>query len=125
VTNLFALDSILLVGEHEGDIGDALEVILVIQRYSDGTVHCSIYGELDVLQLKGLAASFGGLGIEAFSWPQEPVEGHNAEEDDVHVEGTKPGVLDIKGIEQGSEDGEIGRVDSSCWVVFLVKGSDK
>jgi hypothetical protein len=43
----------------------------------------------------------------------------------VHVEGTKLGVLDIEGIEQGSEDDEIGRIDSSCWVVFLVEGSDK
>jgi hypothetical protein len=69
VTNLFALDSILLVSEREGGIGDALEVVLVIQRCSDGIVHCTIHGELDVLQLEGSAASFGGLWVEVFSRP--------------------------------------------------------
>jgi hypothetical protein len=58
---------------------------------------------------------------------KEPVEGHNTEEEDVHIiEGTKlGGVLDIEGIEQGSEDGEVYWVDSSCGPVFPGEGSDK
>jgi hypothetical protein len=44
VTNLFALDGILLVSEREGGIGDALGVDLVMQRCSDGIVHSQLEG---------------------------------------------------------------------------------
>jgi hypothetical protein len=43
----------------------------------------------------------------------------------VHVEGAILGMLDVQGIKQGPEDGEIYRVDLSCWVVFLVEGPEK
>jgi hypothetical protein len=102
-----------------------LKVVLVMQRCSDGIVHSPIHGELDVLQLEGLAASFGCFWVEVFSRPEEPVEGHNTEEDDVHVEGAILGVLDVEGIKKSPEDGEICRVDSSCWVIFFVEGPDK
>jgi hypothetical protein len=72
-----------------------------------------------------LAASFGCFWVEVFSQPEELLQGHNTEEEDVHVEGAILGVLDVKGIKQSPEDGEIGRVDSSCRVVFFVEGPDK
>jgi hypothetical protein len=51
----------------EGGVGDKLEVVLVIQRCSDGVVHCAIHGEMGVLLLEGLAASFFGGWVEGFS----------------------------------------------------------
>jgi len=66
-----------------------------------------------------------GFGVEVFGWPEEPVEGNDAEEDDVVVEGSKFVVVDVKDVVEGAEDGDVGRVGAACGSIFLFESFDK
>ena len=102
-----------------------LEVGLVIQRCVDGIIHFSIHGEVDVPEPEGLATGLFGFWVEVFSWPEEPVEGDDAEEDDMVVEGSKFVVINVKDVVEGSEDGDVGRVGASCGSILLFESFDK
>ena len=54
VSNLFAFDGILLVGEGQRGVFDTRHVAFVIQRSVKGVVNASVNSELDVAEEEGL-----------------------------------------------------------------------
>ena len=56
---------------------------------------------------------------------EEPVEGHNDEVDDVCIKGPEDVVVRIEGCQEPLEDGEICRIGSCGWIVFVLEVLDE
>ena len=95
MANLFASDGILLVGELQGRVGDPRDEGRVIHRCRWGVVHHVTKGEMDVAQLKGLAAGADSGRLKVLGGAEQPEEGNNDEVDGMLVEGTV--VIDCSG----------------------------
>jgi hypothetical protein len=80
---------------------------------------------VDVPESEGLTTGFFGFGVEVFSWPEEPVEGNDAEEDDMLVEDSKFVVVDVKDVVEGPQDGDVGGVGATGGPIFLFESFDK
>ena len=110
VAYLFTPDSILLVREREGCVGDTLDGVLIMQRCFWADVDFVINGEGDVAEVKGLGACFRVGRVEVLGWLQQPKEGDNDEVDGGAVECAFNGVVGVQGINKSLEDGDVGRV---------------
>jgi hypothetical protein len=91
----------------------------------DGVVDLPIHGEVDVAEEEGLTPGVRGFRVEVFSWPEQPVEGDDGEEDDMVVERPKFWVAGVKDGCEGSEDGEVCGVGAAGGVVALFEAADK
>ena len=124
VTDLFALNGILLVIELQGGElygGD----IRVIQRCVEGIVDGPVEGEMDVLELEGLGASFRRGRVQVLGGSEEPPDSDEDEIDEVGVEDAILFVLGVEGFGQSSQDGDVGRVGPAARVVFVFHGLEE
>ena len=125
VAYLFAFHCVLLVGELEAALADVRDDVRVIQRRGWGPVDGVVNGEVDVSVLEGLGASLGHSRQGALGWSQEPEEGDDDEIDDVSIEGSILRVVDIQGVDESSQDGDVGWVGSTCGFVVAFKGFEE
>ena len=116
---------VLLVIEHKSAVSNAANGVRVIQRSLWGAVDGVVDGEVDVAEEEGLRASFGRLGVGVLGRSQQPEEGDNDEVNDVLVEDSVSGMLEIKGILEGAQDGDIDRVGSGLRIVFSSHGTEE
>lgn len=80
----------------------------------------------DVVETEGLRATFlRGRAVEIFGGAEEPVEADDAEVDDVGVEAPKGVMVDIKGLVEASEDGEVDRVGSGGRPIFVAEAFEE
>ena len=119
VADLLASNAVLLVKEAQSSMVNALHY-LVIQRCRGAIGDIAGDGEGDVLEGEGMGSTVfvGCCVFELFGRAQEPLEGNDDEVDDVGVECPMFSVLEVEGVEEASEDGEVGWVGSSGRVVF-------
>ena len=125
VAYLFAPNSILLVSEGERHVGDMLDGIHIMQRCCWCGVDLAVDGKGDVAEVEGWGASFGRGGVEVFGRLQEPEEGNNDEVDGVGVEHSINGVVDVQGVDEGLQDGDVGWVGSSGRFIFVAEGLEE
>ena len=85
VANLFTSDGVLLVGEGERRILDALHPV-VIQRGHGSVDNLVVNGKVDVLIAADLATRFR-ITMDIFGGSEQPVESDNDEVNDVTIEG--------------------------------------
>ena len=76
------------------------------------------------MEEEGLRTTFGGR-VQVLSWPEEPIEGDNDEVDDVGVGNTIFGVFGVEGVDDGTNDGDVGWVGTGFWVVFIAQGFEE
>ena len=94
---------------------------------AEGRADPELLAELDPLAkdfVLGLAV-FGGGRVGALGRSQEPEEGDDDEVDDVGVEGSILRVIDIEGVDEPSQDGDVGWVGSACGVVVALEGLEE
>lgn len=125
MSNGFAANSILLVGEGNSHEFDRIHAIHVMQRCVRASVLDAVDREGDVTQKEGLGAGFSVLGVSVFGWAHEPEEGDNAQVNAVRVECAKDGVFRVKGFRECSEDGDVDRVDPCGRGVFIAESLGK
>jgi hypothetical protein len=106
-------------------MGDALHKF-VIQRCRGAVGGSAVDREGDVAVQKGLgpAVLIGGA-VQIFGGTQEPVVRDNDEVDEMGIEGAVFSVVDIEGIQEASEDGEVCRVGPSGRVVFVAEAFEE
>ena len=76
-------------------------------------------------ELEGLGVSFGGGRVSALGGSQEPEEGDDDEVDDVGVEGSMLRVVEVEGVNEPSQDGDVGWAGSACGVVVALEGFEE
>ena len=62
---------------------------------------------------------------EVFSGPEEPEEGNNDEVDGVGIEHAVNGVVEIQGVDEGLQDGDVGWVGSGGRFIFITEGLEE
>jgi hypothetical protein len=125
VSHLFASHGILLVRKAQGRMSDALHKF-VIQRCRGAVGGGAVDREGDVAVQKGLGpAILIGGAVQIFGGTQEPVVRDNDEVDEMGIEGAVFSVVDIEGIQEASEDGEVCRVGPSGRVVFVAEAFEE
>ena len=124
MANTFPSDSVLLVSEFQGSVGDALDGGVIQGRGQSG-MDGAIYGEMDVSQLEGLGAGVGTGGLCVFGRPEEPVEGDDNEVEEMSVEGPVDGISGVEDVEGGADDGEVDRVSSVRRVIVAFHGVEE
>ena len=124
VTDHFAPDGILLVGEFEARKLDL--ALRVIQRCVEGGVDSVVDGEVDVSHAEGLRArvSVGIGGFAVFRWSEEEEEGDDDEVEGALVEGAKFSRLLQRGRDV-ADDGDVDRVGVVRGAVFALEALEK
>ena len=72
-----------------------------------------------------MRACFLSGRVELFCWSQEPEETDDAEVQDVAVERSVHVVLELQGIKDALEDGDVRGVGACGWAVFVLKGLEE
>ena len=124
MANTFPSDSVLLVSEFQGSVGDALDGGVIQGRGQSG-MDGAIDGKMDVSQLEGLGAGVGTGGLCVFGRPEEPVEGDDNEVEEMSVEGPVDGISGVEDVEGGADDGEVDRVSSVRRVIVAFHGVEE
>ena len=126
LANDFAFDSILLVSEGDSDISDIGEGVHVIQEGSGwADVGSALVGESDVFELEGLGAQLGVVGMEELARAHEPEEAGDGELEDVFVEETMIGVVEVEPIMHGLDEGEANGIHPGLGAVVAFESFDE
>jgi len=122
--NLLTTDAVLLVSEREGCSRNC-PYVHVIQRRVCGGVELLAHVEGDVAEAEGLRSAFrrGGMGVLGRS--QEPVEGDDAEVDDVLVGVASSRVLGVQFFGHAADDWYVGRVGAFGGVVCALEAVEE
>lgn len=72
-----------------------------------------------------MRACFLSGRVEVFSWSQEPEESDDAEVQDVAVERSVHVVLELQGVKDALEDGDVGWVGTCGWAVFIFESLEE
>ena len=124
VANALAFESVLL-SDKFWSRGASVWKSVVIQGRIGGVADHASNVEMDVLEFKGLCASIRHAGVTAFGRPQEPKECHNDKVNDVSIEGSTLRVVDVKGIDEATQDGDVGWASATGGVVILPEGLEE
>ena len=83
-----------------------------MQRGGKGGVSFPTDGEIDVAEFvwHGVAMVWVSVPVQAFAWPEEPVEGNDGEVDEMCPAHAILGVGSVEGFEESGEDGNVDRV---------------
>ena len=96
-----------------------------MQRCCRCGVDLSVDGKGDVAEVEGLGASFGRGRVEVLSGSQEPEEGDNDEVDGVGIEHAIDWVVEVQGIHEGLQDGDVGWVGAGGRFIFVSEGFEE
>ena len=93
-----------------------------------GAVYSVVNGEVDVPELEGLGAGFGGGGVggvSVFDWSEQPEEADDDEVVSNGVEGAPDGVVEVEGVADAADDGEVDRVGAVFGLVFALESPEE
>ena len=122
---MFAFDSILLVGEFQACVFDALDDVRVIQRCCGRVVDSAVNGEVDVSVAEGLGACIRVFRVGVFGRSEEPEEGNDDEVNDVLVEGSILGMVPVQDVVELSQYGDVGWVGTAGRIVCVSEGFEE
>ena len=89
-------------------------------------VTVAIHDEGNVTEAEGLGVRLGLIRHEeVLGGSEEPVEGRHSEVNDGFVELAFSGVGSVEDLVEGSEDRDVGRVGSGCWVIRVAEALEK
>ena len=119
MTNVFALDSILLVAERQHDMVHSQEVH-VIQRWVRGNILAAVGGKVGITETKrGGVLGILPSGLEVFRRLENEEEGQHNDVGDIPVALPKAEVVCVKSVEELLDDRDVDPIGTGLRVISM------